>query len=229
MATLVELLTNTDELYHSLLKQMFLHCPKDIMDQIQLIHLSKNRNLISTYQSSSAVYILLQGKLAAIEERVVNIRYSFTELHPIDIVGDYELFTEIEGYYVTLQTKEDSILAKLSSAAYLQWMKQDANALFLRTQMLMKELSTQTQLQRQLLFMDNRTRLLLFLSRMLPANGGILSITRETLASQIGCSVRTCNRMIASLSKEGLLICIHGKVHVDKKQLSKIKQKLEEL
>ncbi len=144
--------------------------------------------------------------------------------------ADYELFTEIEGYYVTLQTKDDSILAKLTSATYLQWMKQDANALFLRTQMLVaKNYLPRLSLERQLLFMDNRTRLLLFLTRMLPANGGMLSITRETLASQIGCSVRTCNRMIASLSKRGILTCIHGKVHVDKKQLSKIKQKLEEL
>lgn len=228
MTTLAELLTNTDESHHSFLKQMFSHCPKDIMDQMQLVHLPKNQNLISTHQSSSAVYILLQGKLAAIEERVVNIRYSFTELNPVDIVGDYELFTEIEGYYVTLQTKEKSILAKLSGAAYLQWMKQDANALFLRTQMMMKELSAQTQLQRQLLFMDNRSRLLLFLIRMLPANGGVLTITRETLASQIGCSVRTCNRLISSLSLEGLLTCVHGKVYADKKQLMQIKQKLEE-
>lgn len=88
MTTLKELLEETQECHHDMLKQLFANCPAKIMQQMQLIRMRKNRNLISTYQSSSAVFLLLSGRLQAIEERVVDIPYSFTELQPVDIVGD---------------------------------------------------------------------------------------------------------------------------------------------
>lgn len=227
MTTLEDLLAETKPSHHELLKQLFSHALQEVFDQMQLIHLHKHQNLISTYQSSSAVYILLKGSLQAIEERVVDIPYSFTLLQPVDIVGDYELFTGVEGHYVTLNTMEATVCAKLSAAVYLRWMKNDANALFLRMQMLMKELSTQTQLQRQYLFLDNPTKLLLLLVRVLPEQGGRLSMTRDVIAAQIGCSVRTCNRIILSLTKEGLCDCVHGKLQVNRSQLLAIKKKLD--
>ena len=227
MTTLNDLLKETKETHHSLLKQLFASCPDEVMQQLQLIRLRKNQNLISTYQTSSPVFVLLDGRLQAIEERVVDIPYSFTELQPVDIVGDYELFTGMEGHYVTLKTMEASLCARLSAASYLQWMKTDANALFLRTQMLMKELSVQTQLQRQYLFMDNRTRLLLFLLRSLKEQGGRLHATRERIAASIGCSVRTCNRIILALSQEGLVDCIHGKLQISELQRIAIKKEQE--
>lgn len=227
MTTLNDLLEETSESRHGLLKQLFTNCPNDVLQQLQLIHLRKNRNLISTYQSSSPVFLLLSGRLQAIEERVVDIPYSFTELQPVDIVGDYELFTGMEGHYVTLKTMEASVCAKMSASSYLQWMKSDANALFLRTQMLMKELSVQTQLQRQYLFMDNRTRLLLFLIRSLGQRGGRIQATRERIAASIGCSVRTCNRIILTLSQNGLVECNHGKLQISERQITAIKKELE--
>ena len=227
MTALQDLLEETKECHHSLLKQLFANCPVEVLQQMQLIRLRKNQNLISTYQTSNPVFVLLDGRLQAIEERVVDIPYSFTELHPVDIVGDYELFTGMEGHYVTLKTMEASCCARLRAASYLHWMKSDANALFLRTQMLMKELSVQTQLQRQYLFMDNRTRLLLFLLRSNGQSGGRIPATRERIAASIGCSVRTCNRIILTLSQEGFVDCIHGKLQISEQQRSAIKKELE--
>ena len=97
MTALQDLLEETKECHHSLLKQLFANCPVEVLQQMQLIRLRKNQNLISTYQTSNPVFVLLDGRLQAIEERVVDIPYSFTELHPVDIVGDYELFTGMEG------------------------------------------------------------------------------------------------------------------------------------
>ena len=181
MTALQNLLEETKECHHSLLKRVC-QCPLRcyLLDAADpSTHVIKN--LISTYQTSNPVFVLLDGRLQAIEERVVDIPYSFTEMHPVDIVGDYELFTGMEGHYVTLKTMEASCCARLSAASYLHWMKSDANALFLRTQMLMKELSVQTQLQRQYLFMDNRTRLLLFLLRSNGQSGGNDSCDRGRL------------------------------------------------
>lgn len=227
MTTLQTLLQLSEEKHHAFLKQLFAHCPQQVYASMELMRWKKHETLISTHASSNAVYVLLQGHLQAIEERVVDIPYSFADVRPIDIVGDFELFTGVEGHYVSLETLEPSIGFRIPSPIYLEWIKSDANALFIRTQMLMKEMSVQTQRQRQQLFLDNRSRMLLFVYRSLPQQGGRIQATREQIASQIGCSVRTCNRIILTLSKEGLLHCVHGKLVVEEAQMAHIKKELD--
>lgn len=204
------------------LKKLFSQCPQEIYERITLHHYQAHHNLISTYQSSSYVFILLKGRLQAIEERVVDIPYSFTELSPIDIVGDYELFTEAEGHYVTLKTMENATCLQIPSITYLQWMKHDANALFMRTQMLMKELSIQTQQQRQYLFMNNRAKVMIYLQRVYQKHAisstCIIHATREKIAGQIGCSLRTLNRIILALCEEDMVSVQHGKLHISQEQ-----------
>lgn len=206
-----------EDVYSSLIR-FFEYCPKSVIESMRILTFKKNHNLISTYEDSGYVYVLLKGSLQAIEERVVDIPYSFTDVTPFDIVGDYELFTGIEGHYVTLKTVSEALCLQIPSNQYLYWIKQDAHALFQRTQMLMKDLSVQTQQQRQYLFMDNRTRLLLYLHRIALTHGDdyLLPYTRERIASQIGCSVRSLNRIIHSLSEIDKLHIIHGKLFLSK-------------
>lgn len=68
MTALQDLLEETKECHHSLLKQLFANCPVEVLQQMQLIRLRKNQNLISTYQTSNPVFVLLDGRLQAIEE-----------------------------------------------------------------------------------------------------------------------------------------------------------------
>ncbi|MEG2544877.1 MAG: Crp/Fnr family transcriptional regulator [Longicatena sp.] len=231
MATLQELQECFPKNHEKFLKQLFLNCPKEVIHSICVTHYKKDYNLISTYRESRFVYILLQGKLQAIEERVVDIPYSFTQILPVDIVGDYELFTEIEGHYVTLNTVEPTVCLELPSAMYLYWMKHDANAMFLRTQMLMKVLSIQTQQQRQYLAMDNKTRLISYITNICEQQKDNktfhILVTREKIAAQIGCSIRTLNRILLSLSKEKLISVTHGKIQLSTHQLQCLHQFLE--
>lgn len=217
-----------DDVFHSL-KQFFAFCPQTVMDSMRLVKFKKNHNLISTYQDSKYVYVLLQGVLQAIEERVVDIPYSFTDVTPFDIVGDYELFTGMEGHYVTLKTMTPATCLQLPAAMYLYWIRKDADALFLRTQMLMKDLSVQTQQQRQYLFMNNRTRLMLYLHRRALAQGSdrTLPDTRERIAAQIGCSVRSLNRILHAMAEQDMLSITHGKLHLSTHQHQRIITELE--
>lgn len=223
-----DILEACPKVHMEFLKQLFAQCPSNVFESISINHYTKNHNLISTYRDSSYVFILLKGKLRAIEERMVAIPYSFTEVTPIDIVGDYELFTEIEGHYVTLNTLEASTCLQIPSTMYLYWMKHDANALFIRTQMLMRVLSVQTQLQRQYLFMDTKTKFILYLltickrQRVSPVYH-ILE-TREIMVAHIGCSVRTLNRTIQEMRKQHELQLEHGKIVLTDQQLKQLRK-----
>lgn len=214
------------------LKNLFFACPQVVQNSITIVHNPMQHNLITTYQDTRNVFVLLKGRLQAIEERVVDIPYGFTEIQPINIVGDYELFTDMQGHYVTLKTLEPSTFLQIPSSMYLYWIKSDANALFMRTQMLMKELSIQTQQQRQFLFMDNRTKLIIFLLRVCEqqeeASIYIVNKTREKIAAQIGCSIRTLNRIILSLHTQALLFVHHGKIHITQTQRTMLTIEIKE-
>lgn len=200
------------------LQSLLKGCPKNVLDSISVRSYKSNQLLINTNDKNHYVFILLKGRLQAIEEKICSNPYTFTEIEAIDIVGDFELFSETDEYLVTLMTIEDSVALRIPCNQYLNWMHSDNNALFLRTQMLMRQLSIQTHLQRQYLFVDNKTKFLLVLKNECKKHHNypfILNETRESLSSKVGCSVRTLNRIILSLQKENILSVNHGKILIN--------------
>jgi len=207
----------------SFLNNFFLNCPDDFTSNIIFMRYSKNQTLINTGDSCPYVYILLRGRLQAIEENVIDEPYRFTELSAIDIVGDFELFQQSLNRIITLTTIEESACIIIPANAYLQWIKHDANALFMRMQLLIKQLSAQTQFDRQNFFMDNKMRLMYFLekecSRQIKQSPPYrIRYTRQQIAQKLGCSIRTINRTIFSLNHDNIIFLNHGKIDIDQQQ-----------
>lgn len=214
------------------LEDFFRYCPKEIYKHFSIQSYPKNHRIISTHDETRYVFFLLKGKLQALEEKVVTIPYQFTQLKPIDIVGDYEVFTQTQGHYVTLTTLEPSLTLQICAKAYIAWMKQDAHALFIRTQMLMEVLNKQSQQQRKFLFMDTHKKLLYFLYEQIITYEDKfpykLTFTREQICGHIGCSVRQLNRILLQLQKNNSLRVWHGKLYISKQQFEYIKLSIQE-
>lgn len=210
------------------LKSFLATFPENLAKNIMLKSYPANYTLISTDDTCPFVYILLKGRLQAIEEHSVNEPYNYTELSSIDIVGDFELFIGSNARAVTLITLEKSLCLIIPSAEYLSWIQKDSSALFIRSQMLIRQLMTKTRFDRQNLFLDNRTRLLYYLYSECSksfAQGFPLKITdtRPDIADKLGCSLRTVNRTISSLHEARLLTLKHGKIVISDEQFKKIK------
>lgn len=191
----------------SFIKDFFRNCPETIIQYLRLLSYPANYKIIESATKCENVYFLMSGHLNTIEERVGQIPYRFCELSPVEIVGDYECFTQARYSYVTVLTSEPCELLVLPGKLYLNWMKKDAHALFIRTQLLMKQLSYQTQFDRQYMFMDYRTRCIMSLihdcQKITPQNGIYsLSQKREELAAKLGCSLRTLQRILQEFKKE---------------------------
>lgn len=197
--------------------KFFSQCPELISSRIMLKTYPANHTLISADDSCPYVYILLEGRLQAIEEHVINEPYNFTEIKAIEIVGDFELFTKSATRIITLTTLEKSIFLIMSAADYISWIQKDANALYIRTQMLIRQLVSQAQYDRRNFFLDNRTRFFHFLiNEYNRVSGGTSTVkiqyTRPEIANKLGCSVRTVNRIITDLQTEGFIELEHGKI-----------------
>lgn len=217
-----------DEIQTQFFKNFFRNAPETLISSIIIKRYPVNHKLISADDSCSYVYILLKGLLQGIEENLSNEPYHFMEFYPIEIMGDYELFTHDTVRMITITTIEPSLFLVIPAADYIKWIKNDSNALFIRTQMLIKNLVAQSQDERKLHFLDNRSKLLHFLYNQykhnaIPSKEYRIIYTRPELANKLGCSIRTINRSIDILKNENLISIKHGKIYISLKQYENIK------
>lgn len=204
------------------LRDFFLRCPDSFLPNLMLKSYPANETLISTDDSCSHIYILLKGRLQAIEEQASDTDFRFTEISAIEIIGDFELFSQTTARVITLTTLERSLCIMISAKAYLAWIKDDSHALFIRVRMLVTQLMEQTRSDRRNFFLDNRTRLLQILYNecsIAPSSADYaIRDTRTTVAARMGCSVRTVNRMVSQLCAEGYISLVRGKIRISQAQ-----------
>lgn len=215
------------------LEDFFKFSPSYIQPVLMLRSYKKGSRLVSAGDSSAHVYILLKGRLEAVEEHVSDAPYHFTEIKALDIVGDYEFFTGKLMRLVTVTTLEDSLCLVIPAAEYMTWLRNDSHALFLRSRMIISQLVAQAQFQRQNLFSDNHTRMLYFLKEQITQavndntnTGSVypirISFTRPEIAAHLGCSVRTVNRTVQELEAENRISLRKGKIYINEQQAKQL-------
>lgn len=214
------------------MKNMFSTCPPLIRNYLTLQTFPTGHLLIETGAPCGTVYILVSGRLQAIEEKAGEIPYSFFDILPFDIVGDYELFSEDEESYVSVRAWEPSVCLTLPARFYLQWISADSAALFFRTRLLMKKLSRQLTSNRRFLLMSYEQRCMYVICQealKAPMTGGLclLKLNRELLAAKTGCSLRTVHRLVKELAQKGMLELSGGKILMTGEQLEDMCSRLD--
>lgn len=212
---------------YPVVKDFFSTCPPLIRNYLTLCPIPAGQVIIEAGTPCTTVYILLSGRLQAIEENAGEMPYSFFDLIPFDIIGDYELFSEDAESFITIQAQEPSICLMLPASFYLQWIRVDSVALFFRTRFLMKQLSLQQYSSRRFFLMSYEQRCAYIICqevRKAPQINGtyLIKLNREFLAAKIGCSLRTTHRLVKELANQNHLTLIGGKMHLTAKQISQL-------
>lgn len=205
--------------------------PEDLFPYLQVKKFESRQQVISTAVRSDSVYFLMRGKMYAVEERAQSQPYIFSEVYPVDILGDFELFSEMEYSYAAIVAAEYCECISMPAELYLKWISGDAQALFYRTRLLMKLMGSQTAAGRRFFSMDHKTRCVSVLYQYtMPGEDKEvrLSVTREELAGKIGCSLRTCQRIIKELEQEGMILVVRGKIAICPDQRERMGEYLEE-
>lgn len=206
------------------IEEFFSTCPILIRNYLTPCTFPAGQLLIKAGSPCGTVYILVSGRLQAIEEKAGEVPYSFFDMIPFDIVGDYELFSEDTESFVTVRALEQAVCLTLPARFYLRWISSDSAALFLRTRLLMKRLSFQLNSNRRILLMSNEQRCMYIIcqeAKKTPLVKGVLlfKLNRELLAAKTGCSLRTVHRIVKELENESHLKLVHGKICLTRGQL----------
>lgn len=220
----------TEDRHREFYQNFFCRFPEELLPYLTVRQFSCGETIILSAERSKTVYFLMRGKAYAIDDRVQSLPYVFVELFPVEIMGDYELFSDRDRSYASIAAAESCECIAVPSHLYLRWIVEDAKALFYRLRLLMNQLGEQSAAWRQYFFMDYSARCASQILQYAAPQGEhyLMGITRERLAARLGCSLRTCHRVVESLEEMGLLTLEKGKITVDAGQREGLKNYLKE-
>ena len=150
------------------------------------------------------------------------------------VLGDYELFYDCEEYVISIRAEQDCTIMILSKQHYLNWVRSDANALYLRMQNMLSVLTFERRIDRESLQKSSKERLAMILVRFYETGvkdrfgAYTVQFTQSELADKTGVNLRSVQSSIASLRDDGLVSLKSGKMIMSSEQYVKMKQYTEE-
>lgn len=228
---LIELLSGLEREQNSYFLKMFANIPDEAIKYMHYKKVKKNEMIIRAGDAADTVYMILAGKVTGVDYQWEGNVYVFMDFYRMDVVGDFEVFADMARYSASIRAAEDSEMLCLPADCYLKWMKQDSNALFLRTKKLMKTLLSEKIDERKNLFLNCKDRLMLYLVHSYEENGNgkesyKISKTQAEVADSIGFSVRNVQRSILSLKENGDIDVKKGKIYISNKQYLRLKKNI---
>ena len=228
---LLELLEKTEPDRSRYLRGLFEYVPDMIVEEMIYEKVQKGKYILRAGTPSDMVYMILSGKIMGVDHQRMGRVYYFMDFTKMYIIGDFEIFADIPEYCVSICAAGDCKLLKLTAGSYMNWIRHDENALFLRMKNIMATLTSERMVDREYIFMNCKERLVDYLVKSYE-NGQTdvrgrhrISKTQAELADRIGYNVRSIQRSIASLEKEELISNANGKIMLTKEQFQRLKER----
>ena len=217
---------------HMYLEKFLKNAPMWLLEEFHEVNISKDTEFVSENDPANTVYILLTGVVKATDIRVFPVVYDFIRFYPIEIFGAMEFLLREDTYRTTLITVTNCKFLKLSIEQFSKWVLNDINAMKMFTEAMTRYLLDQCRKERLYLFLQGEERVLLFLSDIYEKNGLadeiVINISRNDLAKGTSLSVRTVNRTIKELIKEGFLVKKGRKLILPFEKYQEIKKRLSD-
>lgn len=215
------------------LEALFKYIPEAVIRELTYKKYEKDEIILHAGQNCDSIYFLLTGQVIGLEHQKMGRVYSFMDFTKMNVLGDFEAFSEQQGYGVTVRAASTCSLLKLSSTSYLKWIKHDENALYLRLNHILTTLSSERKMDRSYIFMDSKERLVSYLVNLYDSkknkNGSFkVPRTQGELADKIGANVRSVQRSIAALEKAGLISLENGKIVISEEQYLLLREQIKE-
>lgn len=213
--------------------KLFENAPSFITEHSSVKILQPGQTLISTDQKAEKIFIHLTGTLLGVDTFEPDIIYNFLELHPVNIIGEFEAFSSKQNYQININAKTKSLLIAITTKDFLNWMKCDINALNIITRLLAHKLTNESKVNREYLFLNSYDRLLIyFYNYCINLDPDIQVITinkkRSELADEVGFCEKTVNRAMNKLVSNGYISSGRNSIKISPKQFSLMKDTLED-
>ena len=210
--------------------KLFDKIPHQTVEHIVSAKAKKGDYILKAGESCEAVYFLLKGKVSGEAYSSQGHAFSFMDFSKMCVLGDFEMFYNCADYVVSLRAEQNCSLLKLSRDHYMNWITQDANALYLRINNTLSILSFERSIDREFMQKNSKERLCLLLVNFYEigskdsSGNYTVQYTQGELADKIGVNLRSVQRSIAALESEQLVKLKKGKMVISREQYEKLLQ-----
>lgn len=213
----LEIFKELPEEKRAYMELLFRNCTEEVRYYMSLVEIPANQTFIKAGTECTQIFMILSGKVTGVEWPAHDRSYPFKDFGPGDFFGEIECFAGLPCYRISILSATRCRVLTIPAAYYMEWMRMDVDALFLRTQENMRRLITQTAEARKYLFMEGKDRLMVHLIRKFEQRNPMpqlleLRQTRAQMSEEIGFSVKTLNRSVQKLEELGLLRVQKGKI-----------------
>lgn len=216
------------------LEALFKDIPEAVVKELIYCEIKKNKVILNAGDSNVTVFFLLKGQVTGMDYQKLGRVYSFMDFIKMNILGDFEAFCDFSKYSVTVCATEDCKLLKISTKSYLNWIRHDENALFLRLNNILTTLTFERNFDREYIFKGCKERLMSYLVKLYKkdhsdtSNSFKVGKTQPELANKVGFHVRSVQRSIVALEKDGFITIKNGKIIISYDQYLKLEEFIEE-
>ncbi len=226
------LIRKLDKKSQGYLKKYFANAPRWLMDSFQVVRVPKGKSFIREGEKADAVYLLMKGKVVAVDYRVQEIVYGFIIFEPIEALGAMEILVEMDRYQATLETTRDSIFLKISREIFEKWIRNDLNAFQIQTREIGRYLLREVRKERLYVLIQGVERIYLTLYELYRAYGAgdiySIYISRKEFAGMTGLSERTITRTLKELEANGYIDREGWNILMTHEQYERIKALIED-
>jgi Cyclic nucleotide-binding domain./Bacterial regulatory proteins, crp family. len=216
-----------------MLVNLFKNAPSYITERSVIKNLLPGQTLLYADHKADAVFFHITGRLAGADTFNTGVIYNFIELHPVNIIGEFEAFSSTSNYLINIRAITRATLIDINLNDFLMWMQTDIGALNIICRLLALKLSKELKTNREYLFLNSYERLMLYIYEYVKESNQNSTVTtihkkHSEIADEIGFCVKTINRTITKLEDDGLISFGRNNIKVTSEQFLILKSNIKE-
>lgn len=226
----LKLIASLDAEDQSYLNAYLENAPISILEQFDIVEMEGETTFIYEGEDIRKIFILVEGRVKATDQYLDGVSYEYMWFKPVKAFGVMELLMDLDHYKSTLTTAVDCRFLVISKDAFEKWLSHDEKMLRLEVRIMGNYLLTQAKMARAFLFLEGKQRVMVFLvaALELSSQSGMIRLSRQSIADNTGLSIRTVNRAIKELMKEGYITCQGMRILADEEQQQRMRQDTRE-
>jgi CRP/FNR family transcriptional regulator, cyclic AMP receptor protein len=205
----------------------------DILNYCKVRRIETGTRFVTSKEEVNKVWILLLGKVRALEEYTTGDIYIFQKFDAPEVFGEMEALAEIPHYRASLIAETECVFITLPVNIYLRFLKENSGFLYKRTQVIIKRVLDEERDNRIYLMLKGIDRIKLYFIQHYELSESekvcVLKTTRQQIADETGYSIKTVNRVMKKLKEDNFLNIVGQKILITEKQYKKMIESIEEI
>ena len=196
-------LSKVPEINIQYFEQLFQVNAYSLLDSCKVVTISEDTKFVSSHDKIDTIWILLAGKVKALEEYSTGDVYVFQKFCAPEVFGEMEALSDICNYRASLITASECTFINVPVTIYLKFLKSNSEYLYRRTQDTLKRVLDDEREKRRYFKLNGIDRINLYFIQHFKLNMidevCVIKSTRQEIADEIGFSIKTVNRAIKKL------------------------------